>query len=437
MKILKPEVSTGYSNNQAIKDALLDTSTFYRTPEKAMPKLVALVSDYAADEKYFVGKRFFVDAVFDHQLTYEESIKVKWDIQPKENFRFGMVCGRPDARTVRQEIIPTKAGNIVIKASYTDKKGVKTEMQLVVKPESLKATADSLRTVQIINMEYVSKDVTDTFLVNQDEEVKVYFDSIMENEKGFSIITSENIVITKEFKLAEDRKSGTFTFACKEAGKGSIQVCTTGTPYVGFFVPVEEAPAELELVSISEPLEVIKGQQVKCVLTFNNFLLEVPADLKVTLNNANVKEVKKEVLDKTITITYEGMTEGVTQVTAQLGDATPSKSCNITVQKEATQIATATPEKAEVPVGEDVGVSAEFDEYPVQDKVKITASPSALTKKGKPVINGKKATQEFIPNIPGRHKINVAYEGIEGSKEVEVVVQGRVPGKEAEETVAE
>lgn len=428
MKILKPEVSTGYSDNKPIKDDLLDTSTFFRTPEKALPKLVALVSDYAEDEEYYVGKRFFVDAVFDHQLTYEDSLNVKWDIQPKENFRFGMVCGRPDARTVRQEIIPTKAGNIVVKAEYKDKKGTISKMMLAIKTNALKATADSLRTVQIINMEYSNEHVTDTFLVNQDEEVKVYFDSIMENEKGFSIITSENIEITKEFKLAEDRKSGTFTFACKATGKGSVQVCTTGTSYIGFYIPVEEAPAELELVSISEPLEVIKGQQVKCVLTFNNFLLEVPAELKVTLDNANVKEIKKEVLDKTITITYEGMIEGVTQVTAQLGDATPSKECQVTIQKEATQIATATIEKETVASDEDVKVSAEFDEYPVQDKVNITpATQGSLTKKGKPIIAGKKATQEFTPNIPGRHKINVAYEGVEGTKEVEVVVQGRVP----------
>ena len=427
MKInLIPELSVGHSNNREIKDELLDTKTFFRSPEKALPKVIALVTDYAADAKYVVGKRFFLDAVFDHQIQYSDIVKgVKWEITPKENFREILVTARPDARTIRKEIIPLKDGELALKCSYTDKNKVKSEVSLTVNVESGIIAEDPLRVVKIINMEYTNPDVVDEFEVGQVEEVKVYFDSIMETEKSFSVITSENIKITKPLKLASDKKSGTFSFECVSAGKGSVQVSTTGTPYVGFYVPVKVLE-ELALVAISGPLEVIKGQTVDCVLTFNNYLKgQVPKGLKVTLDNANVTEKSRAVVGKNVTITYTGATEGVTKVEAQLGDADPSKSCDITVQPEARNIKTVTANKPEVMTGENMDVAIEFDEYPVQDKIKFTpSSDGSMTMKGKPVVKGKKANQAVIPNIPGKHKLNVSYDD-KVSKDLDVTVIGR------------
>lgn len=426
MKIsLIPELSTGYSNNRDIKDVLLDNSAFFKSPEKAMPKVIALVTDYAADAKYIVGKRFFLDAVFDHQVQYSDIVKgVKWEITPKENFREKLVSARPDARTIRKEIIPLKAGKLTCKVEFTDAKKQKTEATFSVTVEEGKVSADSLRVVRIINMEYTNPDIVDEFEVEQEEEVKVYFDSIMENEKGFSIITSENITITTPFKLAADKLSGTFKFKCVAAGKGSVQVCTTGTPYVGFYVPVKIL-GPLELLSISGPLEVVKGQTVDCVLTFNNYLKgQVPAELKISLDNANVTEKSRAVAGKTVTITYTGATEGVTKVEAQLGDASPSKSCDITVQPEARNITAVTADKPEVKSGENLDVTVEFDEYPVRDKIKFTpSSDGSMTVKGKPVVKGKKANQEIIPNIPGKHKLNVSYDG-KTAKDLDVTILG-------------
>lgn len=312
-------MTEGMSNNGKLNN-ILDTRAMYKTPEKALPKLIALTSDYAEDAKYLVGKPFNLDATFSYKLKTSDLSNIKWEVTPKDALRERIVAMKPDPKTVRKVYLPLKEGEVTIKVSFTDsKKAISTQ---TIKLQIGKAVEEScsLETTKIVSCMFTDPTVEE-LKVGEEKEIKIVFDRAVPANEEISIITSPNLKSKLGFNYAADRKSGTISINATEVGYAYFKVSTTGTPYVGFSdIPVVENPDMLTLVGISPAQSAYEGEQVTVKYSFNkNVESATPEGFKIIISDPTVvTEDSRSNSGKDISVVYNCEKPGTTNITASV-----------------------------------------------------------------------------------------------------------------------
>ena len=316
-------MTEGVSNNKKI-NTILDTSAMYKTPPKALPKLVALTSDYAETAKYVVGKVFNLDATFTYKLSTADLSNIIWEVTPADALRVEVLTGMPDPKTIRRRYIPLKEGNVTVKVSFTDaNKQVSTQSIQIQVGKAVEAPS-SLNVTRIVSCMFTDPTVEE-LKIGEEKEITIVFDRAVPENENVSIITSDNIKSKLGFNFASDRKSGRISIQATELGYAYFKVSTTGTPYLGFEnIPVVANPDMLTLVGISKAQSAYEGEQVTVVYTFNKEVsTSTPEGLNIVISNqAVIEESSRSHKGANLSIVYDCLEPGTTTITAGVNGTT-------------------------------------------------------------------------------------------------------------------
>lgn len=315
-------MTEGVSSNSKITN-LLDTRAMYKEPQKALPTLVALTSDYAEDAKYAVGKPFKLDATFTYNLTTADLSNITWEITPNDALRLTLST-KPDSKTIRKHFVPLKEGAVTIKTSFTNAKKQISSKSITLQIGKAGIVYDSLQVTNIVSCLFTDPTTTE-LKVGEPKEIAIVFDRPVPESENISIMMSENLKATQAFKFSSDRKSGKISISAIDTGYAYFKVATTGSTYVGFNdIPIVENPDLLMLVGISAAQAAYEGEQITIDYTFNKALdSDTPEGLNIIISNMTViNEASRSHSGQKLSVVYNCVTPGTATITAQLNAST-------------------------------------------------------------------------------------------------------------------